>query len=188
MKAYLKIVMVLLLVTSCQEEKKDENKSEPIIEKENKSKKKDKRQTPEKILTKADFDNFFPKELGPYNLIQVSESESQGIGTATYIKGKDYGNIIHYYVSDGYRKGSAAIRNFEEAYQLGQKTWSDGSERISEERDGFKTVALLREKYNNYKISTLYNSRFELTVEGHEKPDELWTYLKKADLKVLDIN
>ncbi len=188
MKAFLKIVVVLILVTSCKEDKKDEQKLEPIIEKESTSKKKDKRQNPEKVLTKADFESFFPKEIGDFNLINIAESQSQGIGTATYIKGKDYGNIMHYYVTDGRRKGSAAIRNFEDAYQSDQKTWSDGSERISKERDGHKTVALLREKYNTYKISTLYNDRFELTVEGHEKPDELWTYLKQADLKVLDIN
>ena len=83
MKAFLKIVVVLILVTSCKEDKKDEQKLEPIIEKESTSKKKDKRQNPEKVLTKADFESFFPKEIGDFNLINIAESQSQGIGTAT---------------------------------------------------------------------------------------------------------
>ena len=186
MKSFLKVLAVLLLVFSCNENKKETENFDPIIEKESTSKKKDKAKKPEKMLSEAEFNSFFPKEIESYNLIGVSVSERDGIGTGTYIKGKDYGNIMHYYVTDGYRKGSAAIRNFEDGYQSDQKTWSDGSERISKERDGYKTVALLREKYNTYKISTLYNSRFELTVEGHEKPDDLWTYLKQADLQILD--
>lgn len=189
MKAYLKILVVLIIVSSCKEDKKAGENLDPIIKKENTSKKRNKDapkpQNPEKMLTKADFESFFPKVIGVYNLINVGVEEKQGYGTGTYIKGKDYGNIMHYSVNDGHAKGAAAIRNFEDGYQSNHK-WSDGSERISKERDGFKTVALLREKYNTYKISTLYNNRFVLTVEGHEKPDEIWTYLKQADLKMLD--
>lgn len=188
MKSYLKILAVLVLLSSCQENKKEAENLEPILKKENTSKKKNEDQKPEKMLTEAEFESFFPKVIDDYNLINVSTSVKSGIGTGSYIKGKDYGNIMHYYVTDGYRKGSAAIRNFEDAYQSEQKTWPDGSERIIEDRDGYKTVALLREKYKTYKISTLYKNRFELTVEGHEKTDELWNYLKQADLKILDID
>ena len=133
------------------------------------------------------FEAFFPKKIGPYNRINVGVSETIGVGSATYIKGEDYGNSMTYVVTDGYRKGSAAIRNFKGSYQSKQD-WPEGTEFISQERDGFKTVALLRHNYNNYKVSTLYDNRFVITVEGHEKPDELWDYLKQADMKMLDSN
>lgn len=189
MKTYLKVLAILIMVSSCQENKKELGDSEIVIENKKTSKKKDldasKDLRPTKIPTETEFEGFFPKEVGAYNLNNIGLSETLGVGTGFYIKGKDYGNFMHYYVNDGYTKGSAAIRNFEESYQSNHK-WSDGSERISKERDGFKTVALLREKYNTYKISMLYNNRFVLTVEGHEKPDELWSYLKQANLKILD--
>ena len=189
MKTNLKLLLMFLLLVSCQNDNKKDNsvKSEVKKEKTSKDKNKDasKELKPEKMLTKAQFEEFFPKKIDAYNLINVSVTEKQGIGTASYIKGKDYGNGMTYYVTDGRVKGSAAIRNFEKSYQSNQD-WPEGTEFISKERDGFKTVALLRHNYNNYKVSVLYNNRFVLTVEGHEKPDELWTYLKQADLQMLD--
>ncbi len=187
MKTYLRILVILILVSSCQENKKEDGHLDTTIRKEKTSQKKDipKDVKSAEFPVEAQFEAFFPKTLGPYNRINIGVSEVLGSASGAYIKGKDYGNLMTYYVTDGYRKGSAAIRNFEDAYQSNHK-WSDGSERISIERDGFKTVALLREKYNTYKISMLYNNRFELTVEGHEKADELWGYLKQADMKMLD--
>lgn len=55
-----------------------------------------------KTLTKADFERFFPKQIGDYNLIIVTEDKTQGIGSGTYMKGKDYGNIMSYVVRDGH--------------------------------------------------------------------------------------
>ncbi len=191
MKTYLRILVILIMVSSCQENKKKEGDLNAIIKKEKISQKKNKDASKvlksKKMPTKAQFEAFFPKELDPYNLINVSVSETLGVGTGSYIKGKDYGNGMTYYVTDGYTKGSAAIRNFEGSYKSNQD-WPEGTELISKERDGFKTVALLRHNYNNYKVSVLYNNRFVLTVEGHEKPDELWDYLKQADMKMLDSN
>lgn len=189
MKRYIRIFVILIMVSSCQENKKERADLNAITKKDKTAQKKVmkaiKDQKPKKILTKAQYDEFFPNQLDVYNLINIAESEFMGSGTASYIKGKDYGIGLTYYVTDGYTKGAAAIRNFEDSYQSNHQ-WSDGSERISKERDGFKTVALLREKYNSYKISMLYNKRFVLTVEGHEKPDELWEFSKKADLQILD--
>ena len=189
MKTYLSILVILFMMFSCQEKKNGDADlnakiiKEKIAQKTDKEARKD--QKPKNILTKAKYEEFFPKQLDTYNLINIAESESMGIGTATYIKGKDYAISLTYYVTDGYTKGSAAIRNFEGSYQSNQD-WPEGTELISKEREGFKTVALLRHKYNKYKVSILYNKRFVLTVEGHEKPDELWEYLKQADLKLLD--
>ena len=189
MKTYLGILVILIMMTSCQENEKQvvDINTITINDKTPQKKNVSKDVKSAKLPTEAQFEAFFPTTIGPYNRINVALSETLGDGTGTYIKGKDYGNMMTYYVTDGYRKGSAAIKNFEDAYQSNHK-WSDGSERISKERDGIKTVALLREKYNTYKISMVYNSRFELTVEGHEKVDELWGYLKQADLKSLDSN
>lgn len=83
-------------------------------------------------------------------------------------------------------KGSAALRNFENSYQSTAKA-PEGREFVRKERDGFKTVALLQPKFNTYNVAVIYKNRFQLTVEGHEKPDELWDYLKQADLEVLDL-
>ena len=188
MRTYVLILVLLFTLSSCQENKQEVEDLDNAVEKKktsNTASETSKSQKPEKILTEADFERFFPKKINTYNLLSFSESESQGIGTATYIKGKDYGNIMHYFVTDGLRKGSADIRNFDESY-LSNIDWPKGTELISMERDGFKTVAFLRHDYNNYKISVVYNNRFVLTVEGHEKPDELWDYLKQADLKLLD--
>ncbi len=189
MKVYLSILAILIMVSSCQENNKEGAHLNNKILKEKTAKKKEeeaiKDQKSRKLLTKAHYEAFFPKQLDAYDLINIAESEIMGIGTAAYIKGKNYGISLTYYVTDGYAKGSAAIRNFDYSYQSNHK-WPEGTEFISKERDGFKTVALLRHKYNNYKVSILYNKRFVLTVEGQEKPDELWEYLKQADLKLLD--
>src|SRR5690606_21640015 len=106
---------------------------------------------PIKILTKADFERFFPKQIGDYNLIKVGEDKTNGTGSGTYIKGKDYSNMMTYYVADGYTKGAAAIRNFENSYESNH-TWSDGTERIIKERDGYRTFALLQHRFNTYKV------------------------------------
>lgn len=190
-KTYVKIVLVLMLITSCQDQKKETTGLRSTLELEEVSAKKkaviSKNSKPIKTLTKAEFERFFPKQIGDYNLIKVGEDKTTGNGSGTYIKGKDYGNMMTYYVTDGYTKGAAAIRNFENSYESNH-TWSDGTERISKERDGYRTFALLQHRFNTYKVSMLYNNRFVLTVESHEKPDELWEYLKQADLQILDLN
>ncbi|WP_417370693.1 hypothetical protein [Gelidibacter japonicus] len=190
-KTYLKIVMVFVLMTSCQDQEKEVSSLKSKLEKEQTSKKKkadvSENSKPLKTLTKADFERFFPKQIGDYNLIQVGEDKINGTGSGTYIKGKDYGDLITYYVTDGHRKGSAALRNFKSSYESNTKA-PEGREYIRKERDGFKTFALLEHKFNSYKISTIYNNRFQLTVQGREKPDELWEYLKQADLQILDLN
>ena len=187
MKTCIRVIIILILVFSCQENKKKETelnaqfKKGKTVEK----KKASKNQNSGEMPTEAQFEAFFPKQLDIYNLINVSVSRTLGVGSGTYIRGKDYGNIMTYIVTDGYSKGSAAIRNFEDSFQS-IREWPEGTELIAKERDGFKTVALLRHPQNNYKISALYKDRFVLTVEGHEMPDALWTYLKKADLELLN--
>lgn len=188
MKISLKLILVSVLIVSCQDQKKDASSLKSLLESQQTIQKKEKvSKNPKSIktLTKADFEHFFPKQIGDYNLIQVGEDKINGTGSGTYIKGKDYGKMMTYYVADGDRKGAAAIRNFEDSYQSNQ-TWSDGTERISKDRDGYRTFALLQHRFNKYKVSMLYNNRFVLTVEGHEKPDELWEYLKQADLQSLE--
>lgn len=182
------MLSIFIVLMSCQEHKSDKGKIDFKTTLEKKSKEKShevsKKAEPKKVLTLAALESFFPEKIGAYNRIGVGETNA-GSGTATYIYEKDYGSVMYYFLNDGELKSSSRRRLFEEDYQSNHK-WADGSERIRKERDGFRTVALLREQYNNYKISTLYNGRFILTVEGKEKPDVLWSYLKQADLKILD--
>ncbi|MDD3720989.1 MAG: hypothetical protein PHW92_00680 [Lutibacter sp.] len=189
MKTYLKIVMVFVLITSCQDQKKEVDSLKSVLEKAKQSEKKEKdvskAEKPLKMVTKAQFESFFPKTIGDYNLINVAVDEKRGIGTGSYIKGKDYANGMTYFVTDGKVKGAAALRNFEYSYQSNDIA-PEGREFVRMERDGFKTFAMLEHKYNTYDISTIYNNRFQLKVQTHEKPDVLWTYLKQANLQILD--
>ena len=186
MKTFLKIAIVCVLIIACKDQKNEPESLKSVIEKEKPTQKNEKIDSKAVVLlTKEQYELFFPKQLGDYNLIQVGEDKVQGIGTGTYIKGKDYGNVMHYFVTDGHRKGSSALRNFKKSYESDEKA-PEGREYVRKERDGYKTFALLEHKYNMYDVSAIYNNRFQLTVKGHEKPDELWTYLKQANLEILD--
>ena len=63
MKTYLRILVILILVSSCQENKKEGSNLNTKIIKEKTSNKKEaiKNQNPKKILTKAQYEEFFQK-------------------------------------------------------------------------------------------------------------------------------
>ncbi|MBA6153165.1 hypothetical protein [Gelidibacter maritimus] len=151
MEAYLKIVMVFALLTSCQNSAKEVSGLSSELEKEKTPQKKEvvvsENSKPVKTLTKADFERFVPKQISVYNLIQVGEDKTTGAASGTYIKGKDYGNSMTYIVTDGRRKGSAALRSFKSIYESKTKA-PEGREFVRKERDGFKTFALLKHKFN----------------------------------------
>ena len=66
MKTYLRILVILIMVSSCQENKKKEGDLNAIIKKEKISQKKNKDASKvlksKKMPTKAQFEAFFPKE------------------------------------------------------------------------------------------------------------------------------
>ena len=139
------------------------------------------------MLTKEQANDFFPKQIGDYKLINVYDKllKTNGIASGTYIKGNDYNSSLTYTLEDGNRKGSAILKNFEDGYKSTAKG-PKGTEYIRKERDGYKTIAFLQNNINRYSLSFIYNQRFKLSLEGVEKPDELWTYFKKEDVQKLN--
>jgi hypothetical protein len=136
-------------------------------------------------LTKDQINNFFPKEISAYKLINVSTLKSNAIFAGTYIKGNDYNNSLTYTLEDGSKKGSAILKNFEISY-ASDLIGPEGTEYIKIERGDYKTIAFLQPKINRNNVSFIYFNRFKLTMEGSEHPDVLWTYFKNFDLEKLD--
>ena len=139
------------------------------------------------ILTKAQIENFFPKQLGDYVLfnIDVSLLKSKETASATYIKNNDFNHTMVYTLEDGMRKKSATLKNFESSYNTDLKG-PESTEYIKMERDVYKTIAFLQPKINRNTISFIYSNHFKLSLEGVEKPDVLWQYFRKEDLEKLN--
>ncbi|WP_152487237.1 hypothetical protein [Winogradskyella psychrotolerans] len=183
MKIYLKILTVFLLMFSCQSNKKEGNNLESALEKEHTSQNND----IDVIITQQQFSDFFPKELGDYKLIEVSEETvlSRTITSAFYLKGEDMKNNMEYSIEDGYKKGASVIKEFETSYRYKNKGEGD-TEYIYEERNGYQTIAFLQPEVNLNEIWFVYNQRFSIVLEGTEDSDKLWSYIKEKDLKKLD--
>lgn len=167
MKIYLKILAVFMLIVSCQDKSISEDSE------------------PKTLLTEGQFNDFFPKEIGDYKLTNVSVLMSSAIASALYVEGNDYDHTMTYSLEDGYRKGSAIIRNFEDSYNL-KLQGPAGTEYIYKERDGYKTIAFLQPNINRNDIRFIYNNRFRLTLDGIEDVSTLWSYFKKEDLQKLN--
>jgi hypothetical protein len=174
---------------SCQTDKKQDSNLKANAEKQvttnEKSNTPSKDLNSNKILTEAQFKDFFPEEIGGYKLVNVSVLTSSGLASAMYIKGNDYNHSLNYSLEDGNRKGSAIIRNFEDSYNL--KTQGPaGTEYVYKERDNYKTIAFLQPQIKRNDIRFIYNNRFRLTLEGTEDIETLWNYFKKEDLQKLN--
>lgn len=190
-KNYLKTLAVLVLMVSCQSNKKEAVSSNSTIEKENTSQEKDmvssKDLQSKTIISDHQFGDFFPKEIGAYKLIEVTESTvlSSTITSAFYVKGDNMKNNMEYSVEDGQKKGSSVLKDFDISYTYQNKGEGE-TEYIYKERDGYKTIAFLQPEENRNEIRFIYNQRFSIVLNGTDDADTLWTYIKEEDLKKLD--
>lgn len=189
MKNFLKMLILIMVFMSCQDTKKTDNTLSSKLEKEETSQKtstdtyKDLQSKP--TLTKAQFEEFFPKEIGAYKLVNVSVLMSSAVASAMYVEGDDYEHTMTYNLEDCNRKGSANIRNFEDSYKI-QPQGPAGTEYVYKERDGHKTIAFLQPKIKRNDVRFVYNNRFRITMEGTETVETLWPYIKKEDLQKLN--
>lgn len=93
-----KIVVLALLLMSCQSDKKQDGNLKATSEKEITTNQK--RNDTSKdlksniILTETQLKDFFPKQIGDYKLINVSVLMSSAVASAMYVKGEDYGHAI----------------------------------------------------------------------------------------------
>lgn len=183
MKTYLIMLSVFVLMASCESNTKEDNSLGATLEKEQKSQ----NNILDSSKNQDQFSDFFPKELGDYKLIEVSESTllSRTITSAFYLKGEDMKNNLEYSLEDGHKKGSSAVEDFERSYKY-QNKGEGNTAYIYKERDGYKTIAFLQREENRNEIRFIYKQRFSLVLEGTEQPDKLWSYIKEEDLKKLD--
>lgn len=133
------------------------------------------------VVTKAQFDNFFPLYLGSHKRYNVFVLATEALATASY---GDFSDTYTYSLADGI-KNDAIIKNFKLSY-TSELIGPIGTEYIKKERDGHKTIAFLQPKINQYTIEFIYKDRFKLVMEGSEPPNILWTYITKEDLQKLD--
>ncbi|MDW5290226.1 hypothetical protein [Formosa sp. PL04] len=183
MKTVYRILAFSLLMMSCQSNKEGTDNLNAIVEKQ--SKEATTKPQSNTILTEAQFNNFFPKEIGDYKLVNVSVLMSSAVASAMYIKDNDYKHSMTYSLEDCNRKGSANIRNFEDSYKL-KPQGPLGTEYVYKERDGYKTIAFLQPNIKRNNIGFIYNNRFRIVLNGTADVDVLWTYFKKEDLKKLN--
>ena len=171
-------------MVSCQSNKKEAVSSSSAQKKSMDSSKDLQSKT---TLSEQQFGDFFPKEIGDYKLIEVSESTvlSRTITSAFYLKGDNMKNNMEYRVEDGHKKGSSVLKDFEISYKYQNKGEGE-TEYIYKERNGYKTIAFLQPEENRNEIQFIYNQRFSIILEGADHPDKLWTYIKEEDLKKLD--
>ena len=197
MKKYFYLLSLMLLIVSCKETTKEaenatissaiENAVEEVSSKAIQYGESDqfdyktlKKKTP---LTNDQLFAVLPKNIngnkpiGDYAL-QVSSQLTSGM----------YGPIgklgYNFFIQDGV--GSKAIvRNFFDSYKI-KAQGPPQAEYVYLERDGFKTIAFLQPEIKRNYIRFIYNNRFEITLEGPDSADVLWSYIDFENLKKLD--
>ena len=197
MKKYLYLLSLMLLIVSCKETTKEaenatissaiENAKEEVSSKSIQDGESDqldykalKKKTP---LTNDQLFAVLPKDIngnkpiGDYAL-QVSRQLTSGM----------YGPIgklgYNFFIQDGV--GSKAIvRNFFNSY-ITKPQGPPQTEYVYLKRDGYKTIAFLQPDIKRNYIRFIYNNRFEITLEGPDSADVLWTYIDFENLKKLD--
>lgn len=188
MKIYLKI-LVFVFVVSCQQDKKEGISLGDAIAEKNASQYRDsdsyKGLQLKTTLTEAEFNDFFPKQIDGYDLINVSVSKPNALGSALYVKNNDYAHSMTYSLEDGNKKNSAVLRNFEDAFAMEGKG-PVGTEYIYKVREGYKTIAFLQPNIKRNDIRFVYDNRFRISLEGTADVQRLWSYIQKEDLQKLD--
>ncbi|MEZ4855003.1 MAG: hypothetical protein R2812_00845 [Gelidibacter sp.] len=133
------------------------------------------------VLTKAQFEAFFPEYIGTNKRFNIFVVPGEPLATASY---GSYQSSYNYSINDAV-KDNSVIKNFEMSYSAKQNA-PEGTEYIIKERDGYKTIAFLQPKIKRFDIQFVYKNRFRIVLEGPEHPNVLWSYIKKADLEKLD--
>lgn len=139
-----------------------------------------KKKTP---LTNDQLFAILPEDINGHKptsdlVLQVSSQLTSGI----------YGPLgkksYNFFIQDGV--GSRAIvRNFFDTYKI-QPQGPPQTEYVYQDRDGYKTIAFLQPKIKRNFIRFVYNNRFEITLEGPDPVEELWSYIDFENLKKLD--
>jgi hypothetical protein len=97
----------------------------------------------------------------------------------------DTNSPYNFFIQDG--SGSKAIvRNFFDSLKF-KNQGPEGTEYVYAEHDGYKTIAFLQPNIKRNQISFIYNNRFEITLEGPDSAETLWSYIDFENLKKLDI-
>lgn len=136
-------------------------------------------------LSKEEFIDFFPKEIGLYKLKGVSVLMSITLASALYVQDNDYNQTMTYSLVDGNRKNSEVIRNFEDAFAQEVKG-QEGTEYLYKVRDGYKTITFLQPNINRKEVRFVYDNRFLISLEGTTDVHTLWSCIQKDDLRKLD--
>jgi hypothetical protein len=90
----------------------------------------------------------------------------------------------NFFIQDG--SGSKAIvRNFFDALKF-KNQGPEGTEYVYAAHDGYTTIAFLQPNIKRNYIRFIYNNRFEITLEGSDPADVLWSYIDFENLKKLD--
>jgi hypothetical protein len=196
MKKQLFFIGILILLGSCKENQKEtENTTiataiEKVEEKPNPNPYQDgdsqkelykalKKKTP---LTEEQLFAVLPEQINGNEPIaeyalQSSLQLASGIYGAT-------SSPYNFFIQDG--SGSKAIvRNFFDSLKFKNKG-PEGTEYVYTEHDGYKTIAFLQPKIKRNYIRFIYNNRFEITLEGPDAADALWSYIDFENLKKLD--
>lgn len=189
MKIYLKI-LVFVFVVSCQKDKKNHVSLDYTIAEKKTSEHRDSDSSRDlqlkRTLTEAQFNDFFPKQIDGYDLINVSVSKPSALGSALYVKNNDYAHSMTYSLEDGNKKNSAVLRNFEDTFAKEGKG-PVGTEYIYKVREGYKTIAFLQPNIKRNDIRFVYDNRFRISLEGTADVQTLWSYIQTEDLqKLLD--
>jgi hypothetical protein len=198
MKHQLYMLSLIILIFSCKENRSEKNKPSEInalssaIENEDEGLANNpyqdndsqkalykalKKKTP---LTNDELFAILPEDINgnkpPSNLaLQVSRQLASGI-YGTFGK-----TSYNFFIQDGV--GSLAIvRNFFDSYKI-QPQGPPQTEYVYVERDGYKTISFLQPEIKRNYIRFIYNDRFQITLEGPDSADVLWSYIDFENLK-----
>lgn len=116
------------------------------------------------------------KPLNEYALQSSPQLASGMYGTTS--------SPYNFFIQDGVGS-SAIVRGFYDALKFKNKG-PEGTEFIYKERDGYKTIAFLQPNINRNFIRFIYEERFQITLEGPDSVEDLWSYIDFENLKKLD--
>ena len=90
----------------------------------------------------------------------------------------------NFFIQDGVGS-SAIVRNFFDSLKF-KNQGPEGTEYVFEEHDGYKTIGFLQPQIKRNYIRFIYNNRFQITLEGSDAADALWSYIDFENLKKLN--
>lgn len=90
----------------------------------------------------------------------------------------------NFFIQDGVGS-SAIVRNFFDSLKF-KNQGPEGTEYVYEDHDGYNTIAFLQPNIKRNYIRFIYNNRFQITLEGADDANTLWSYIDFENLKKLD--